>query len=197
MLRRVASLYSSARVLPFAAERCFRPLDARFAADVRLVLDERAVLAARLVPVARLGPEDARFAVEVFFAVDERAVPDERAAAVVDRLVLVVRFAFVRFALEARLVLDPLLALDAFAVRRPRPSAASWPVSPRRSFSLVRRRFFVFSFGDSYLEAPASCRAMAIACFGFFTLRFPAAVFSSPCLNSCITLWTVFFCAGL
>ena len=132
-LRRVASLYSSARVLPLAVERCFPPLDARFAADVRLVPEDRAVLAARLVaavrlapvvrfgPAVRLAPEDARLAVEVFFVLDERVLPDDRAAAVADRLVLVVRFALVRVALEARLVPDPLFALDAFAVRRPRP----------------------------------------------------------------------------
>jgi hypothetical protein len=53
------------------------------------------------------------------------------------------------------------------------------------------------SFGESYFDAPASLSAIAIACLRFFTLRLPRAVFSSPCLYSCMTRLTVFFCAGL
>jgi len=180
MFRRDASLYSSARVLPPPAD-CLRPvLDPRFVVEDRFVLELRAVLAARLVPELRLAPE-------VRFAPAERVGLDDRAAAVRARFVEA-DLVDEDFRVEVRAALD---------FRRLLPSAASCPVPPRRSFSLVRRRLRVFSFGLSYFEAPASCRAIAIACFGFFTFLLPRAVFSSPCLNSCITRSIVSFCAGL
>jgi hypothetical protein len=47
-----------------------------------------------------------------------------------------------------------------------------------------------FSGGGTFSPAcRASLSAMAIACFGFFTFRLPPD-FSSPCLNSCMTLPT-------
>src|SRR4051794_19141344 len=75
------------------------------------------------------------------------------------------------------------------------PSASAWAVSPRRSLALVRRRFARFCFGLSWLVAPASCRAIAIACFGFFTFGPLPRMRNSPCLNSCITRATVSFCS--
>ena len=43
------------------------------------------------------------------------------------------------------------------------PSASACAVSPRRSFSLVRRRWRLFSAGLCWLEAPASLSAIATA----------------------------------
>jgi hypothetical protein len=50
----------------------------------------------------------------------------------------------------------------------------------------------------SYFEAPASFKAIAIACRLLFTLPPlpPGPLLSSPCLNSCITRPVVFFCRG-
>jgi hypothetical protein len=67
---------------------------------------------------------------------------------------------------------------------------------PSRRFVFARSR--LFSDGLSWLEAPASCKAIAIACFGFLTLpRRPLPALSSPCLYSCMTRSTVFFCPEL
>jgi hypothetical protein len=74
------------------------------------------------------------------------------------------------------------------------PSRLAKPVSPRRSADLVLRKFARFFLGLSYFEAPASRRAMAIACLRLFTLP-PRPRGSSSCLYSCITRPMVFFCA--
>jgi len=79
--------------------------------------------------------------------------------------------------------------------RRPRaptrdlPSRSCCPVSPRASLRLVLAKFLLFSEVLSYFEAPASLSAMAMACRLLLTLP-PAPLrplFSSPCLNSCMT----------
>jgi hypothetical protein len=71
-------------------------------------------------------------------------------------------------------------------------------VLPDRSRRFVFARLRLFSDGLSWLEAPASCKAIAIACLGFLTLpRRPLPALSSPCLYSCITRSTVFFCPEL
>jgi hypothetical protein len=127
------------------------------------------------------------FALAVLRCVVERLGAADRR--VVDLLIAALRRGVVR---PAAL----FLAVDLRAVRR-RPSAAAWPVWPRRSFDFARLRLRLRSFGESYFDAPASLSAIAIACLRFFTLRLPRAVFSSPRLYSCMTRLTVFFCAGL
>ena len=73
------------------------------------------------------------------------------------------------------------------------PSVSCWEV---RFFAL--RQFSRFSFGLSYLEAPASFNAMAIACRRLFTLPpFPSGpLLSSPCSYSCMTRPIVLRCLG-
>src|SRR6185369_13102138 len=78
------------------------------------------------------------------------------------------------------------------------PSVSCWEVSPFASLRFVLVRFSRFSFGLSYLEAPASFNAMAIACRRLFTLPpFPSGpLLSSPCSYSCMTRPTVLRCLG-
>src|SRR3954470_25049295 len=88
--------------------------------------------------------------------------------------------------------LPPIERLDS---RRPRaptrllPSRSCWAVLPVASLRLLVARLRRFFFGLSYFESPASLSAIAIACLRLFTLPpLPAGpLFSSPCLNSCIT----------
>ena len=67
-----------------------------------------------------------------------------------------------------------------------------------RFFALRLVKFSRFSFGLSYLEAPASFNAMAIACRRLFTLPpFPSGpLLSSPCSYSCVTRPIVLRCRG-
>lgn len=74
------------------------------------------------------------------------------------------------------------------------PSAEDSAVAPARWRRLVRVKLRLFFAGVSWLEAPASCRAIATACLRFFTF-FRPPLLSTPSLNSCITRSMIPFCS--
>ena len=73
---------------------------------------------------------------------------------------------------------------------------------PSLKMAFYRRRAMASDIEHEHIaglcerDAPASLNAIAMACFGFFTLRRPPLL-SSPCLYSCMTRSTVFFCGLL
>ena len=102
ILRRVASVYSSARVFP--ATRFVPVLALRLAVEARLGPNAFAVLDVRLAAAARVAPDPR-------FGLADRVVLEERAAA-----------RGIRFAVEELLL---PVARFVLAARRPVPSAAS------------------------------------------------------------------------
>src|SRR5262245_66591483 len=90
------------------------------------------------------------------------------------------------------------LARLPLAPTRDLPSRSCWPVRLRASLRFVFLKLLFLSALVSYFDAPASWRAIAIACLRLLTLPpLPLRpLLSSPCLNSCMTRPVVFRCRG-